>query len=192
MSNTRFILPTILILFAALLAAACSGNIAPAPEIAPDFTLTDTNGNIVNLNDALEENEHAVLVFYYTWQCPPCMEQLSEIEYDRTKYEQMGAQVIAIAVQSDNGARMSAKVSGAQFPILADSDHAVAEAFSVYDTLPEDDGLSSPSAFIINQDRQIIWKHIATSIFEEGEEPSRPNCGGARVPSQTIIENLQG
>ena len=163
-------------------------------DIAPDFTLPDTNGNMVSLADELGENEQVVLVFYYTYICTPCMTQLREIENDRAKYEEMGAQVIAIAVQSDISAKTSVQTSRAQFPILADSDHTVAEAYGVYDLLPEDDGLSTPSVFVINKDRQIVWDHIASSIFEEGEDLSHASasCGGERVPSQTILENLPG
>ena len=190
MNKTRFNFPAILILFAALL-GACSGNATPAvPEIAADFTLPDSNGNMVNLADELQENEQVVLVFYYDYVCTLCMSQLRTIENDRSKYEEMGAQVIAIAVQDDRGAEASARTSQAQFPILADSDHAVAEAYGVYDLLPEDEGLSTPSVFVINHDRQIVWRHIASSIFEEGEEPSYPTCGEDRVPSETILENL--
>ncbi len=191
MNYTRFILPAILILLATQL-ASCIGNFALAPEIAPDFTLTDANGREVSLNDTLQENEHVVLVFYYTFMCPPCMAQLREIENDRAKYEEKGAQVIAVAVQREGEARMSAQVSGAKFPILSDSDHTVAEAYGVFDLLPEDDGLSTPSIFVINQERQVVWKHIASSIFAEGEEPSSPSCGEERIPSQTILENLPG
>jgi peroxiredoxin len=163
-------------------------------DIAPDFTLSDTNGNMVSLVDELGENEQVVLVFYYTYICTPCMTQLREIERDRAKYEEMGAQVIAIAVQSDISAKTSVQTSGAQFPILADSDHTIAKAYGVYDLLPEDDGLSTPSVFVINQDRQIVWDHIASSIFEEGDDLSHAgeSCGGERVPSQTILENLPG
>jgi hypothetical protein len=67
-------------------------------------------------------------------------------------------------------------LSRAQFPILADSDHVVAEAYEVFDG-----ELSNPSVFIINKDRQIVWKEI--SVIEGG--------GTERVPSQTILEHLQ-
>ena len=40
-------------------------------EIAADFTLPDSNGNMVNLVDELQENEQVVLVFYYGSGCPP-------------------------------------------------------------------------------------------------------------------------
>ncbi len=152
--------------------------VPPAEEIvAADFTLPDKDGNMVNLADELKENKQVVLVFYFGYLCAPCMAQLREIESDRAKYDAKGAQVIAIAVQRERGAEASARASQAQFPILADSDHAVAEAYGV-----EDDGWSTPSVFVINQDRQIVWKEI-THITS--------GCGTERIASQTILENLQ-
>ncbi len=154
-------------------------------ETAADFTLPDADGNMVSLADELQENEQVVLVFYYGKDCTPCMAQLSEIENDRAKYEDKNAQVIAIAVQNEELAGISAKVSGAQFPILA-GDKAVAEAYGVFESLSSgfdvDFGLTTPSVFIINKDRQIIWSEIS---YIEGE-----GCGTERVPSQTILENL--
>lgn len=146
-------------------------------ETAPDFTLPDGEGNMISLTGKLAEFEHVVVVFYYGDACQPCMAQLSEIEIDRAEYEEKGAQVIAIAVQNDKGAARSSRISNAQYPILADSDHAVADAFGV----SEYDGLSTPSVFIIDKDRQIVWKEISHIDF---------GCGKERVPSETILENL--
>jgi peroxiredoxin len=156
-------------------------------EMAPDLTLPDRNGNMVNLAETLQGNEQVVLVFYRGFSCSPCMRQLSEIENDRARYEEKDAQVIAIAVQSEVEAGTSARVSNVQFPILADSEHAVAEAYGVYE-VPEYEGLSdlsTPSVFIINKDRQIVWSEI--SHIDGG------GCGSDtdRVPSQTILEHLQ-
>lgn len=188
MNYRRTFLPLIMILLAAFL-AACSGSDVPAAEIAADFTLPDSNGNMVSLAEALEEHEQVVLVFYYGYHCSVCMNQLKEIENDSAKYEDKSAQVFAIAVQNLAGADRSARLTSAQFPILADPDHIVADAYGVYDILPEDDGESTPSVFVINQDREIVWKHINTSIFEEGDVPY-PTCGAERIPSQTILEKL--
>jgi peroxiredoxin len=149
----------------------------PVGETAPDFTLSDGDGNMVNLEEALQENEQVVLVFYFGVECAICMTQLKEIEKDRAKYEELGAQVIAIAVQTDSKAAFSAKVSTAQFLILADIDHAVTEAYGVLDGR----GRSNPSVFIIDKDGQIDWSEI-THIAA--------GCGSERVASQTILENL--
>jgi peroxiredoxin Q/BCP len=187
-----------------LLLAGCSGQAADAPEspatatleplgmsapepptesslrvgdMAPDFTLPDKSGNMVNLAAELQENEQVVLVFYFGYQCSICMSQLRAIESDFTKYEEMGAQVLAIAVQGKTGAVASARSSQAQFPILTDSDLAVTDAYDV-----ERRGLSAPSVWVINQDGHIAWKDIA---HVEGS-----GCGTDRVSSETILENL--
>jgi len=154
-------------------------------KMATDFTLPDGNGNMVSLADELQENEQVVLVFYISSDCPTCMAQLSEIENDRARYEEKGAQVIAIAVQEELGAGTSAQVSNAQFPILA-GDKDVAEAYGVFESssagFDVEFGSSTPSVFIINKDQEIVWGEIS---HIEGY-----GCGLDRVPSQTILENL--
>jgi peroxiredoxin len=154
-------------------------------KMATDFTLPDGDGNMVSLVDELQENEQVVLVFYYGDTCPLCMAQLSEIENDRIRYEEKGAQVIAIAVQDELGAESSANISAAQFPILA-GDKAVAEAYEVFEDLSGgfdvEYGSSTPSVFIINKNQEIVWGEVS---HIEGS-----GCGKSRIPSQTILENL--
>lgn len=203
MKNTRFKMHTILVLLAVLL-AACSGNasvndatvdntpVVNTPEetpqasntpeslpleidIAPDFTLPDKDGNMVSLEGELQNNKYVVVVFYFGYSCPPCMDQLREIENDAAKYKEVDAQVIAIAFQSETGAESSARATQAQFPILA-GDRDTAEAYGVYDN-----GASIPSVFIINQEREVVWGHIAN--IPQG-------CGKFRVSSQTILEKI--
>jgi hypothetical protein len=41
---------------------ACSSP--PPPEVAPEFSLPDSNGQQVALNELLQDNEVLVLVFY--------------------------------------------------------------------------------------------------------------------------------
>jgi peroxiredoxin len=79
-------------------------------------------------------------------------------------------------VQPQDEAALSVEKTQAQFPILADSDHAVAEAYGVDNLFS--DSRAAASVFIISQDGRIIWDNIAAAQSE-------------RVPSQTILENLQ-
>ncbi len=48
----------------------------------------------------------------------------------------------------------------ASYPILADSDHSVADAYGVYDLLG--DGLATPSIFVIDPNGLIVWSYIST------------------------------
>jgi alkyl hydroperoxide reductase subunit AhpC len=79
-------------------------------------------------------------------------------------------------VQPQDEAVLSVEKTQAQFPILADSDHAVSGAYGVYNLFS--DSRAAASVFIISQDGRIIWDNIAATQSE-------------RVSSQTILENLQ-
>jgi peroxiredoxin len=92
-------------------------------------------------------------------------------------YEEKGVKIIALAVQSQDAAAKTVEATDAQFPILADSEHAVADKFGVYNLF--NDSEAAASVFIINQDGRITWYDIATTQTK-------------RVPSETILENLGG
>ena len=144
-------------------------------ERAPDFTLPDSEGNDVRLADELSENQLVILVFYRAFDCSLCIDQLAEIQADQAMYEEKGAQIIALAVQSPEHAGRSVENSGAQFPILADSEHIAAGSFGVYDIFS--DRLAAPSVFVIGPGGQILWNRIVERTIE-------------RIPSETILENL--
>ncbi len=45
------------------------------------------------------------------------------------------------------------------YPILADADHSVSDAYGVYDLLG--DGLTTPAIFVIDSAGQIVWSYIS-------------------------------
>ena len=84
-------------------------------------------------------------------------------------------EILALAVHDMTGAQRVAQVTGAAYPILADPDHAVADAYGVYNLLG--DGVATPAVFIVDQSGQIVWSYVGQSASD------RPNV-------QTILENL--
>lgn len=49
------------------------------------------------------------------------------------------------------------------YPLLADPEHQVAEAFNVYDLLGT--GYAAPSVFVIDTNKDIVWSYVGqTSI----------------------------
>lgn len=77
-------------------------------------------------------------------------------------FQDAGAEVAAVAVSSlsavDGGVR---KVINPPYPVLADPDHEVADAFQVYDLLG--DGYAAPSVFVIDTDGDIAWSYVGRS-----------------------------
>ena len=83
--------------------------------------------------------------------------------------------MLAIAVQDQAGAQTTVNDIGASYFVLADPDHRVADAYGVYNLL--NDGVATPSVFIIDQAGRITWSHIGQTISD-------------RPDNQTILENL--
>ena len=101
-----------------------------AGDAAPDFTLPDQHGNPVKLSDF--KGSTVVLYFYPKADTPGCTAQACGVRDHRADYEQAGAVVLGV---SPDPVKMVAKFDdkyGLRFPLLADEDHHVAEAYGVW------------------------------------------------------------
>ncbi len=95
---------------------------------APDFTLTNLQGQAVSLGDL--KGQVVVLDFWATW-CPPCIRSLPEL--NRLSQEQIqGVQVFAVNLQEDKQKVQSfLQGKGLSMPVLLDEQGDVAEQFNV-------------------------------------------------------------
>jgi peroxiredoxin len=98
----------------------------------------------------------------------------------QTNYAQFQAhqtEILALAYQDTARAQTMAQLIQASFPILADPDHAVADAYGVFNLLS--DGVDTPAVFVINSAGQIVWSYISKTAND------RPNSAAilAHLPS---------
>lgn len=70
----------------------------------------------------------------------------------------VGTQVLAVAVHTQDNAKQIMELSGATFPLLADPDHAVTQSYGVYDLLG--DGRAAPATFIIDAEGMVAWAYV--------------------------------
>ena len=68
------------------------------------------------------------------------------------------AEVLALAYQDVSRAQLMDNVVQADYPILADADHAVADAYGVFNLLG--DGVATPSVFVIDPAGRVAWSYI--------------------------------
>ena len=95
---------------------------------APDFTLLDQNGDKVRLADF--KGRRVLIFFYPKADTPGCTQQacgLRDVAADVGDTAIVGISPDAPAKQSKFDAKY-----GLGFPLLADEDHAVAEAYDVW------------------------------------------------------------
>jgi peroxiredoxin Q/BCP len=99
-------------------------------DSAPDFTLPDQAGESVTLS-ALR-GQTVVLYFYPKADTPGCTTQACGVRDHRTDYERAGAVVLGVSPDPVKRIARFAEKYDLEFPLLADEDHAVAEAYGVW------------------------------------------------------------
>ncbi len=74
------------------------------------------------------------------------------------RFQEKKAEVIGVAGQDVARAKVMGERSGAAFPLLADPDHATADAYEVFDLLG--DGVATPAVFIVDLDGYTVWSYV--------------------------------
>ncbi|HEY3758150.1 MAG TPA: thioredoxin-dependent thiol peroxidase [Solirubrobacteraceae bacterium] len=97
---------------------------------APDFTLTDQDGREVKLSDY--RGESVVVYFYPKADTSGCTVQACGVRDHRADYERTGATVLGISPDPVAKVKKFDDKHDFGFPLLADEDHAVAEAYGVW------------------------------------------------------------
>jgi thioredoxin-dependent peroxiredoxin len=133
---------------------------------APDFSLPGTGGNTYSLGDF--RGKPLVVVFYPADDSPVCTKQLGSYNTGMTEFEGVGAQVVAISSQGLDSHEKFAEKLGLTFPLLADADKAVADAYGTLGPL----GFPRRSVFVIDKDGIIRYVHraIAGLTFRSTDE----------------------
>jgi thioredoxin-dependent peroxiredoxin len=101
-----------------------------AGDRAPDFELPDQNGESVKLSDL--RGQTVVLYFYPRADTPGCTIQACGVRDRDAEYEAAGARVIGVSRDEVAAVKKFAEKFDLDFTLLADADHAVAEAYGTW------------------------------------------------------------
>ncbi len=124
-------------------------------DTAPDFTLPGTGGRDYTLAEF--RGQPVVLVFYPGDDTPVCTKQLNSYNDDLEQFSEMHAQVLGISAQDVTSHDAFAGKHGFDFPLLADTDKAVAGLYGTLGPI----GFPRRSVFIIDGDGVVRYAHRA-------------------------------
>lgn len=162
MKNNRLIVRTVIL---AVLAAAmgytlyanffASNEVVKVGSEAPDFILTDLNGNEIQLSDY--KGKGVFLNFWGTW-CEPCEKEMPYMENQYKVYKDQGVEIIAIESGSTKLSVENFKNKyGLTFPIPLDKGGKVVQAYDIYNL---------PATLLIDKDGIVVDK-ITGQMTEE-------------------------
>jgi peroxiredoxin Q/BCP len=126
---------------------------------APDFSLSDQNGKVVNLAD-FRGRKPVVLAFYPKASTPGCTREVRGYQGDISRFDAAGAQVLGISLDNQEKNRKFAEQTGASFPLLCDTKKEVARAYGVLNFTRL---FANRVTFVIDKDG--IIRHV-----EEGDD----------------------
>jgi thioredoxin-dependent peroxiredoxin len=101
-----------------------------AGDPAPDFTLPDQHGEDLTLSSL--RGGTVVLYFYPRADTPGCTTQACGVRDHRSDYAEAGARVIGVSPDEVAAVKKFADKFDLGFTLLADADHAVAEAYGAW------------------------------------------------------------
>lgn len=78
------------------------------------------------------------------------------------QFRARNTEILAIAFQDVTRAQTMAQLITPGYPILADVDHSVADAYGVFNLLG--DGVNTPSIFVVDKQGRIVWSYIGKDI----------------------------
>jgi peroxiredoxin Q/BCP len=97
---------------------------------APPFELQDQNGNVVRLADYL--GRRVLVYFYPKADTTGCTAQACSVRDARAELAGIGLDAVGISPDPVKAQRAFDVKYGLGFPLLADTDHAVADAYGVW------------------------------------------------------------
>jgi peroxiredoxin Q/BCP len=124
---------------------------------APPFSLRDQRGDVVDFSDYA--GRKLLVYFYPEADTPGCTKQSCAVRDAQTEFDSLGLDVVGISPdQPDKQGKFDQKY-GLGFPLLADADHAVADAYGVWGEKTMSgrtyEGIVR-SSFLIDEDGKVV------------------------------------
>ncbi len=97
---------------------------------APQFSTTDAEGEPVRLKDL--RGQKVVLYFYPKDDTPGCTKEACSFRDAFAEFKKRGIKVLGVSPDSSKSHQKFAAKYDLPFTLLADKDHAIADAYGVY------------------------------------------------------------
>jgi thioredoxin-dependent peroxiredoxin len=140
------------------------------PEVgkpAPGFSLTTGDGSQVSLKDY--RGKWVVLYFYPKDFTSGCTMEARNFQRDLTKYEESGAIILGVSVDTAQSHKDFCTKEGLNFKLLADPDAKVSTEYgSVMDYKGQK--LAARNTFIINPEGEVVKVYTGVKPAEHSEQ----------------------
>jgi len=114
-----------------MLARVSESRLPEVGKLAPDFTLSSTEGDAVSLS-SFKGKQAVVLYFYPRDDTPGCTAEACSFRDLRTLFNENGAEILGVSPDTIKSHKKFQDKFHLNFPLLADPDHHVADQYGVW------------------------------------------------------------
>ena len=138
-----------------------------AGTLAPDFSLTTGDGSQVSLKDY--RGKWVVLYFYPKDFTSGCTMEAKNFQRDLSKYEQAGAVILGVSVDTAQSHKDFCAKEGLNFKLLADTDAKISTEYgSVMDY--KGSKMAARNTFLINPEGKIAKIYTGVKPADHSEQ----------------------
>jgi thioredoxin-dependent peroxiredoxin len=119
---------------------------------APDFSVNDHNGNLINLKDYL--GKKVVLWFYPKADTPGCTMEGQGFRDDIKKFEGKGIHIFGVSLDNEKDNKAFAEKFSFTYPLLCDVNKDIALAYHAIKSA--DDQHAARISYVIGEDGKIL------------------------------------
>jgi len=132
-------------------------------DVAPDFSLPSDRGEVVSLSDL--RGRKVVLYFYPEDDTPGCTIEACAFRDTMPRFESVDAAILGISPDSVASHEAFRDKFALTFPLLADEDHTVCEAYGVWQARSSGGRTSmgvDRSTFLVDEEGRIeeAWRNV--------------------------------
>lgn len=124
---------------------------------APGFELRDPSERLISLQGSLR-NRRAVLLNFWFAACPPCREEVPQLQKLYARYKSRGLEVVGVNATDENPEiQKFGREFGLSFPLARDPERQVSNSYNV---------VATPTNVLIDAKGNVIWR--SEGFDEEG------------------------
>jgi len=148
--------------------------------LAKSFELPNALGDLIKLDELLEQNDYLVLNFYRGAWCPYCNMELKALQDMNDEFKKLGTKIVGVSPQTPDASLSTQEKNELTFEVLSDEHNKIAKEYGLVFSLAQelrpiyskfgidiptsnaDDSfeLPMPATYLINKNGEILYSFI--------------------------------